>query len=93
MEVYKITCKTNNKIYIGSTKLINKVSNRILDTYDNSMIIGYKNVLNKLLEEGYNVKLWQVKDLIYNKLSKNTIINYFGNENIIRRFQNLGKNN
>ena len=93
MEVYKITCKINNKIYIDSIKLINKVSNKILDTYDNSMIIGYKNVLNKLLEEGYNVKLWQVKDLIYNKLSKNAIINYCGNENIIRRFQNLGKNN
>lgn len=25
MEVYKITCKINNKIYIGSTKLINGI--------------------------------------------------------------------
>ena len=81
-----------NLSYEARKSQINKVSNRILDTYDNSIIIGYKNVLNKLLKEGYNVKLWQVKDLIYNKLSKNAIINYFGNENIIRRFQNLGKN-
>ena len=41
-----------NLSYEARKSQINKVSNRILDTYDNSMIIGYKNVLNKLLEEG-----------------------------------------
>lgn len=71
---------------------INKISNRILDNSDNTIIIGYKNVVNKLNKEGYNVTLWQVKEMIYKKMSKNMVMKTFKNYNIINRFKNLGRN-
>lgn len=71
---------------------INKISNRILDNSDNTIIIGYKNVVNKLNKEGYNVTLWQVKKIIYKKMSKSMVIKTFKNYNIINRFKNLGRN-
>ena len=77
----------------ASDSRINKISSKILDTYDNSIIIGYKNVNNKLLNEGYNVNLWQVKDLIYKKMSKKSILKYFKDDKVIDRFKILGKNN
>lgn len=72
----------------------NKVSNDILDKKNNMILIGSQGVLEQLLNENYNVKLWEVKDLLYKRTSDKTLLKHFNNDKeILNRFEILGKHN
>lgn len=68
-----------------------KVSNKILDTYDNEIIIGYKGVYNKLNKEGYNLTFWVSRRLVNGIISQKNILKYPKLEKMKNRFKILNK--
>lgn len=96
MEVYKITCKINNKIYIDSIKLINKVSNLEWVTAKENTQHAVKNGLfnnmakiNSEKMKGYNglVKYQGYKKA--NEVTRKKVAQYDKNNNIIKVYKSL----
>lgn len=65
-----------------------KVSNRILDTYDNEILIGYNGVYEKLNKLGYEMTYWVVRKLINGIISQKNILKY---PELEKRFKILNK--
>lgn len=68
-----------------------KVSNKILDTFDNEILIGYNEVHNKLNNEGYNLTYWVTRRLVNGIISQKNIFKYPKLNNMKKRFKILNK--
>ena len=68
-----------------------EVSNKILDTYTNNIIIGYKNVQILLNQEGYNLTYWISRRLVNGIVSQYNIKKYPELEKMKNRFIILNK--
>ena len=68
-----------------------KVSNKILDTSDNQILIGYNEVCVKLNKEGYNLTFWMARRLANGIISHKNILKYPKLKNMKNRFKILNK--
>lgn len=68
-----------------------KVSNQILDTFDNQILIGYNAVKEKLNNEGYLLTYWVSRRLVNGIISKENILKYPKLNAMRNRFKILNK--